>query len=300
VSPSAFEGSFTAAPAIASLEPGAVADPMVPRLFTVQRVIRETYDTVTLQLSESNGSGGFGFAPGQFNMIYVFGVGEVAISISGDPTRPELLAHTIRAVGSVTEPLAGQKRGVSLGIRGPYGSAWPLEQAARRGCDLLLLAGGIGLAPLRPVIYQVLEHRERFGRLTLLYGARTPSDLLYRKELERWRKRPQVTVRTIVDRADRAWLGPVGVLTDLMRSAEIDPANTIAMMCGPEAMMRFAQRELRERGIAGQDIFLSMERNMKCATGVCGHCQFGPTFICKDGPVFPYDRMAPLLGVREL
>ena len=300
MSSSAFEGPGAAAPATALSSTGAAADPMVPGLFTVQRVIRETYDTVTLQLRASNGADGFRFEPGQFNMLYVFGIGEVAISISGDPTRPELLEHTVRAVGTVTEPLAGQKRGASLGIRGPYGSAWPIDQAARRGCDLLLLAGGIGLAPLRPVIYQVLEHRERFGRLTLLYGARTPRDLLYLKELDRWRKRQRVTVRTIVDRADRDWLGPVGVLTDLMRSAEIDPANTIAMMCGPEAMMRFAQRELRERGIADQDVFLSMERNMKCATGMCGHCQFGPTFICKDGPVFSFDRMAPLLGIREL
>lgn len=282
------------------LKPNRVVDSMVPRPFTIRRVIRETHDTVTLHLSDSSNGGGFGFAPGQFNMIYLFGVGEVAISISGDPTRPDALAHTVRAVGTVTEPLAAQKRGASLGVRGPYGNGWPLDQAARCGSDLLLLAGGIGLAPLRPAIYHVLRHRKQFGRFTLLYGARTPADLLYAKELERWRMEPGFTVRTIVDRASRSWLGPVGVLTDLLRATEIDPANTIAMMCGPEAMMRFTRRELRERGLADEDIFVSMERNMKCATGVCGHCQFGPAFVCKDGPVFPINRIAPLLGIREL
>ena len=272
---------------------------MVPRIFTLRRVIRETHDTVTLHLSDSSNGAGFGFAPGQFNMIYLFGVGEVALSISGDPTKPEPLAHTVRAVGTVTEPLTAEKRGASLGVRGPYGSSWPLDQAARRGSDLLLLAGGIGLAPLRPVIYHVLRNRKQFGRFTLLYGARTPADLLYAKELERWQTQPAFTVRAIVDRAGRSWLGPVGVLTDLLRATEIDPANTIAMMCGPEAMMRFTQRELRERGLADEDIFLSMERNMKCATGVCGHCQFGPAFVCKDGPVFSLNRIAPFLGIRE-
>jgi NAD(P)H-flavin reductase len=281
------------------LKLGGVVDSMVPRPFTIRRVIRENHDTITVHLIDPNASDGFRFAPGQFNMIYLFGVGEVAVSISSDPTKPKPLAHTVRAVGTVTEPLTAQKRGASLGVCGPYGSGWPLDQAARRGSDLLLLAGGIGLAPLRPVIYHVLHHRKQFGRFTLLYGARTPADLLYAKELERWQTQPRFIVRAIVDRAGRSWLGPVGVLTDLLRATEIDPANTIAMMCGPEAMMRFAQRELRERGLADEDIFLSMERNMKCATGVCGHCQFGPAFVCKDGPVFPLNRIAPFLGIRE-
>jgi NAD(P)H-flavin reductase len=276
----------------------AAVDPMLPRFLRVRRAARETRDTLTLELDDSKSARPF--APGQFNMLYLFGAGEVAISISGPPNRPQTLVHTIRGVGAVTAPLMRARRGDVLGVRGPYGSAWPVDEAARSGRDLLLLAGGIGLAPLRPVIYEVLHRRRDFGNLIILYGARTPADLLYRRELREWRTHPGVTVKLIVDRGGAGWSGRVGILTELLGAVQFDPAETVAMMCGPEVMMRFAHRELVRRGLPSQRVYLSLERNMKCAIGVCGHCQFGPVFICKDGPIFTADRVEPLLGIREL
>jgi len=274
------------------------ADPMMPRFLRIRRVLKETHDTISLEMDDSQAAPGF--APGQFNMLYLFGAGEVAISISGAPSQPARLIHTIRGVGSVTAPLLRARRGDVLGVRGPYGNPWPVDEAARTGCDVLLLAGGIGLAPLRSVIYEVLRRRRDFGRLIVLYGARTPADLLYRKELSQWRTRPNATVKMIVDRAAQGWSGRVGVLTDLLGAVEFDPAETIAMACGPEVVLRFSYRELARRGVPAHRIYMSMERNMKCAIGICGHCQFGPAFICKDGPVFTADRIEPLLGIREL
>jgi NAD(P)H-flavin reductase len=276
----------------------ATANPMLPRFLRIRRVLKETLDTITLEMDDSLAAPGF--APGQFNMLYLFGAGEVAISISGSSGQPEKLVHTIRGVGAITAPLLRARCGDVLGVRGPYGTPWPLDEAARTGCDVLLLAGGIGLAPLRPVIYEVLRRHRDFGRLIVLYGTRTPADLLYRKELSQWRARPNVMVKLIVDRATDGWNGRVGVLTDLLNAVEFDPAETIAMTCGPEAMMRFSYRELIRHGVPAPRIYMSMERNMKCAIGVCGHCQFGPTFICKDGPVFSADRIEPLLAIREL
>ena len=272
------------------------ADAMLPRFLPVRRVIRETADTVTLQLDDPEPRP---FKAGQFNMLYLFGAGEVAISISGAPARPGTLEHTVRAVGSVTRPLAELRRGASIGVRGPFGSAWPLEEAARRGCDLLLLAGGIGLAPLRPVIHEVHRERDRYGRLTLLCGARSPADLLYRRELSAWRS-PRTHVRSIVDHGDLSWRGRIGVLTDLLAEVSFDPAETLALMCGPEVMMRFAERELGRRGMPRENIYVSLERNMKCALGFCGHCMMADSFVCKDGPVFRFSDVAPFFGVREV
>jgi NAD(P)H-flavin reductase len=272
------------------------SDPMTPRFLEVRRVTRETADTVTLQLSDPDEHG---FKPGQFNMLYLFGGGEVAISMSGEPATASRLEHTIRSVGSVTKPLAAIRRGAMVGVRGPFGSAWPLEEAAKSGYDLLLIAGGIGLAPLRPVIYEVHRDRNRYGRMTLLYGARNPSDLLYGKEVAEW-QRPRTHVRTIVDHGDLQWRGRIGVLTDLLAEVDLDPTGTIALMCGPEVMMRFAERELSRRGMAPENIFISLERNMKCAVGFCGHCMMAGSFVCKDGPVFRLSDIAAFFGVREL
>lgn len=269
---------------------------MTPRFLEVRRVIRETADTVTLQLHDPAARA---FKAGQFNMLYLFGGGEVAISMSGEPARPGKLEHTVRAVGSVTKPLAELRRGAMVGVRGPFGSSWPLEEAARRGSDLLLLAGGIGLAPLRPVIYEVHCNRNRYGRMTLLYGARNPADLLYGKEVPGW-QRPRTHVRTIVDHGDLSWRGRIGVLTDLLAEVSFDPPETIALMCGPEVMMRFAERELRRCGMPLENIYISLERNMKCALGFCGHCMMAGSFVCKDGPVFCFSDIAPFFGVREL
>lgn len=242
--------------------------------------------------------GPFPFLPGQFNMLYLFGVGEVPISISGDPARKDLLVHTVRKVGRVTEAIGRLKKGDSVGIRGPFGTPWPVEES--RGDDLLLIAGGVGLAPLRPVIHEVLARRGEYGRFLLLYGARTPADILYKKELQRWRGRFDMYVDVTVDSAASGWRGNVGVVTALIERARFDPFHTTAMVCGPEVMMRFAVRALKEKGLGEERIYISMERNMKCGIGLCGHCQFGPYFVCKDGPVFRYDRIKDLFWRKEL
>jgi len=271
---------------------------LVPSPFRVQRVRRETYDTFTIELEPANGADGFPFAAGQFNMLYVFGVGEVPISISGDPTKRQTLVHTVRAVGTVTQALRRLKRGDVVGVRGPFGTHWPVEEAV--GSDVVVVAGGIGLAPLRPALYYLLSNREKYGRIALVYGARTLQDLLYKSELEKWRSHLDLEVEVSVDTAAASWRGNVGVVTTLIPRVQVDPFHTVALVCGPEVMMRFTVRELESRGIEPEDIFISMERNMKCAIGFCGHCQFGSTFICKDGPVFCYAEIQPFFAKREI
>ena len=283
------------------LEDQAVAvhpHPMVPEPWQVRRTRRETHDTFTLELESGEARDGFHFLAGQFNMLYMFGVGEVPISISGDPSKSQKLVHTIRAVGPVTKAMRAVRRGDALGVRGPFGSCWPLQEAA--GKDVLIVAGGIGLAPLRPVVYEILAKRKNYGQIALLYGTRTPADMLYSKELEQWGKRADLQAHITVDRASGTWSGNVGVVPSLISKAQFNPRDTIAMICGPEVMMRFTVRDLQKYGVALENIYISMERNMKCAVGFCGHCQFGPTFICKEGPVFRYHRIQNLLAIREL
>jgi NAD(P)H-flavin reductase len=273
-------------------------DPMLSSPFSVQRVRQETHDTFTLELKPANGNGQFSFKPGQFNMIYVFGIGEVPISISGDPNTVKTLIHTTRAVGTVTKAMRMLKPGHILGIRGPYGSPWPVEKAV--GSDVVIVAGGIGLAPLRPAMYRLIAERQKYGRVVLLYGARTPEEILFGRELEQWRAHLDLEVYVTVDRAMGGWRGNVGFVTTLVSKAPFDPLNSVAMVCGPEVMMRFAVMELQKRGVKGDKIYISMERNMKCAVGFCGHCQFGPFFVCKDGPVFAFDRVKDLLAKWEI
>ena len=272
--------------------------PMRPALYTVRERIQETEDTFTLDLNPTNGDGPLPFKAGQFNMLYVYGVGEIPISISGDPNEPERCLHTTRAVGTVTRAMSDLEAGDMLGIRGPFGSYWPVEAAEER--DVVIVTGGIGLAPLRPAIYQLMAEREKFGRLVVLYGARTPDDILYRDELESWRSRFDLEVYVTVDRATGGWHGNVGVVTTLIPRAPFDPHNTTALVCGPEVMMRFTVKELQKRGVETENIYVSMERNMKCATGFCGHCQFGPYFVCKDGPVFTYDEIEYIFEKQEV
>ena len=269
-------------------EPGV----MTPRPFRVERKARETYDTWTLELAPVRGEHPQA-APGQFTMLYAFGVGEVPISVSGTP-----LVQTIRAVGPVTRALCASRPGTVIGVRGPYGSAWPVEEA--RGSDVLIVAGGVGLPPVRPALYHVLEHRADYGRVIVLYGARTPEDLVFAKELERWRSRMDVDVDVTVDAATGGWRGKVGVVTTLIPRARLDPDATAAFVVGPEIMMRFTTRALVDEGLAADRIWLSMERAMKCGVGLCGHCQYGPTLICRDGAVYPYPAIEPYLGAREL
>jgi NAD(P)H-flavin reductase len=270
---------------------------MVPTPYRVRRVAEDTHDTFTLELDVAGRGTSWAYEPGQFNMLYVFGVGEVPISISGD-LGGRTLEHTTREVGAVTRALRRVRRGDSIGVRGPFGAPWPVAQAAGR--DVVLIAGGIGLAPLRPIVREIARRRQDFGRVVLLYGTRTPPDVLFGRELAQWRSEFRITVEVTVDRATQPWPGHVGVVTNLVPRAPFDPPNALAFLCGPEIMMRFAAAALVKRGLDDGRIFVSLERNMKCAVGVCGHCQLGPTFVCRDGPVFPWPRVRRLLEVREL
>jgi len=271
---------------------------MLPEIFQIQRVRRETADTFTLDLARPGAAADFAFAPGQFNMLYAFGLGEAPISISGDPTQPENLIHTVRSVGNVTRAICQVRAGAQLGVRGPFGVPWPLAEMA--GQDVVIVAGGLGLAPLRPAIYHLISHRPDYGNFELIYGARTPADLLYRRDLERWRGRFDLRVHVSVDTAGADWLGSVGVVTTVIPRARFDPANTTALVCGPQLMMRYTIMELLSRGLAPAQIFVSMERHMKCGLGLCGHCQWGPFFVCKDGPVFRYDAVMDWFERREV
>jgi NAD(P)H-flavin reductase len=276
----------------------AVIEPMLPRQYRVRRIRKETHDSFTIELTPVDGASEFTFAAGQFNMLYVFGVGEVPISISGDPTDTRTLVHTTRAVGAVTRTMRNLKPGDVIGVRGPFGTHWPVEEAV--GSDVLIIGGGIAFAPLRPIVYQILSQREKYGKVVLLYGARSPADILYRRELEKWRARLDLEVEVTVDRASPAWRGNVGVVTTLIPKAPCDPLSTVAMVCGPEVMMRYVVQGLRQCGLEPEDIYISMERNMKCGIGLCGHCQLGPMFICKDGPIFRYDKIEQWFLKREI
>jgi NAD(P)H-flavin reductase len=267
---------------------------LFPRPFRVLRRIRETHDTWTLALAPVDGQP-LTPLPGQFTMMLAPGVGEVPISVSrgcdGGP-----LVHTIRRVGAVTDALTSMRRGDVIGIRGPYGTAWPLPE----GADIVIVAGGIGLAPLRPAIDHVLAQRDSFGEAFLVYGARSPAELLFRTELERWRGRLDFEVGVTVDAAPPEWHGSVGLVTHPIPGLAFDPGSAAALVCGPEIMIRFVAAALMERGIPSSRIAVSLERNMRCGVGLCGHCQLGPTLICRDGPVYAYDDVEPYLGVKEL
>ena len=270
---------------------------MVPEAWRVVANDWENHDTFTLQLERDSG-GPFAFLPGQFNMLYGFGRGESAISISGADEESGTLYHTIRRVGTVTRALSELNPGDTVGLRGPFGSAWPVERLFGR--DLVFIAGGIGLAPLRPAIRYALAHRERYGNIVILIGARSPEDVVFSAEIDQWSGMEGVETRVSVDRATPDWKRNVGVVTNLIAKADFEPSNSAAMICGPEIMMRYAILELNKRGMDDAGIFLTMERNMKCAVGFCGHCQLGPEFICRDGPVFRYDHFKHWFSQREL
>jgi NAD(P)H-flavin reductase len=275
-----------------------IAGAMLPGMYLVRKIAKETPDTFTLTLQPGNGATAIRFRPGQFSMLWVFGVGELPISISGDPAQEDRLEYTVRSVGQATHALVNRSIGDGIGVRGPLGVGWPVEAARQR--DVIVVAGGIGLAPLRPVILEVLRNRDAYGRLVVLYGARSPRDLLYRKELAAWARQRDTQVLITVDYGGLGWRGHVGVVTTLFKYARLQASRSVAMVCGPEIMMRFVTRELEIQGLALRDIHLSMERNMKCAVGLCGHCQYGPFFVCKDGPVFPYERIRSSLEKHEL
>lgn len=250
--------------------------------------------TLRLGLSDAQARARYGFGPGQFNMVYLYGVGEVPISIVSDPEDAHLLDHTIRALGRVTRGLVALKAGERLGLRGPYGRGWPLVEA--EGRDVVLVTGGLGCAPVVSVINYILRRRERFGRLVVMQGVKHTNDLIWREKYEQWARLPHTQVLLASDEGAPNWPYQVGVVTVLFDQAEIHWEEAIVMMCGPERMMQAAARDLIGRGVPETSLWLSMERNMQCAVGHCGHCQYGGRFVCKDGPVFPYLDVKPLFG----
>lgn len=273
-------------------------NPYLPHIAHIVERRREsdTIFTLRLRFEDPLAREQYRFAPGQFNMVYLYGVGEVAISVVSDPEEEGLFDHTIRIVGRVTEGLAALNPGDSVGIRGPYGRGWPLQEA--EGQDVLIVTGGLGCAPVVSVIHYVIRRRRRFGKLTIIQGVKHSADLIYRRHYEEWAQVPNTTVLIAANVSAGHWPWHVGPVTELIGQAEVDPARTAAMMCGPEGMMIAAAKILLEKGMAETALHFSTERNMQCAIGHCGHCQFGGKFVCRNGPVFSYAEIKELLGVR--
>lgn len=271
------------------------SNPYLPAEAEIVERIEESPTIFTLRLRFSDPAlhQRYRFEPGQFNMVYLYGVGEVAISIVSDPEGDALYDHTIRAVGRVTRGLAKLKTGDRVGIRGPFGRGWPLALA--EGRDVVIITGGLGCAPVVSVINYIIKRRERFGRLNIMQGVKHSDDLLWRDRYEQWRSLPQTQVVVAADKGGPQWPWRIGRVIEMFDEVQFDPSRTIAMMCGPEGMMRAAVERLSSRGVAEDLLFMSMERNMKCAVGHCGHCQFGGRFVCKDGPVFSYSQISQLM-----
>jgi NAD(P)H-flavin reductase len=272
------------------------SNPYLIRMATIVEKIREAedIDTYRLQLVDEEARRQFRFKAGQFNMVYLFGVGEVAISIVSDPDEPEFLDHTIRTVGRVTKAIADLQVGETLGIRGPFGEGWPLKEA--EGRNVVIVTGGLGCAPVVGAIEYIFRRRAQYGSVKILHGVKTPHDLLYRERFDRWRRVPDTEVLLTSDQPDKTWSHHVGVVTELFERVTIDPAKSIVLMCGPEIMMRLGVPILLRRGIPATAMYVSLERHMECGIGLCGHCQMGPYFLCKDGPVMRYDRVEQWLG----
>lgn len=270
---------------------------MLPKIYQIKSIENETDDVFTLTLLRQDAdSSPNDFLPGQFNMLYQFGFGEVAISISGDPANNKDLVHTIRAVGSITKSLQKLRVEDQIGIRGPFGRGWPLDV---KGCDVLVIAGGVGLAPLRSALYYLAANHLDYGKISVLYGARSPQEIVYAKDLSRFEKQG-IEVKITVDHADIHWNGRIGVVTSLIQKQLENPSNTLVLMCGPEIMLKIAVVELLRANVPHERMFLALERNMQCAEGFCGHCQYGPYFLCKDGPIFSYAELKDWFNIKEL
>ena len=275
------------------------SSPMQPFMAEIAEIVHEAPNVSTfwLKFLDKTLQDGFHFKAGQFNMLLVPGLGEAAISISSDMEDPRRIAHTIRIAGNVTTAISRMNVGDVLGVRGPFGSWWSLDGCAGR--DIVIAAGGIGLPPIRPVLYYIMHHRRDFGRVIVLYGARTPNDLQFTREYKLWQENG-IELDVTVDRGDDSWTGRVGVVPILFYNTRIDPKNTVILTCGPEIMIRFVIFEALARRVPPERIFVSLERNMKCGLGSCGHCQIGPYFVCKDGPIFSFDQLQPYVNVEEL
>ncbi len=271
---------------------------MAPVAYRVRSRVVENADSVTLCLDPADAVL-HSPAPGEFMMLHAFGIGEIAISVSGDPSVTDgSITHTIRSVGAVSAALCAAEPGATIGVRGPFGTPWGLEQAAGR--DLVIVAGGVGLAPLRPIVLGVLAERAQFGRVVLIAGARNTRDFLYAGELAGWQDDPRLEVHFTVDVPIQGWPGEIGFVTAPLLGLSLQPERTTAFVCGPEAMMASCAGVLTAKGLAPEDVRVSLERNMQCGIGWCGHCQLGPLLLCRDGPVVGYDVARPLLEVKEL
>lgn len=275
-------------------------DPWLTHTVRIAERIEEAEGVSTYRLMGVNGpsADAYRFVPGQFNMLYLPGVGESAISMSGNPVENNGWIHTVRVAGNVTKTLASLKPGDTLGLRGPFGTGWPVEEL--EGQDIVIVTGGLGLAPLRPLIYSIMNRRDRFGQVWLIAGARTAEGLLYQNEFDAWRNK-DLQLGLTVDRGTDQWNGSIGVVTLLIDRLRLSrPAHTHLVACGPEVMMKYAAISGFRLGIIPEKTWVSLERNMQCAVGLCGHCQLGPEFLCKDGPVLRYDKISPYLFVEQL
>ncbi|NDP47250.1 MAG: Ni/Fe hydrogenase subunit gamma [Sulfuriferula multivorans] len=273
-------------------------DAGVPHAATVVARTQESPSIFTLQLrlDDAAAQAAYRFAPGQFNMLYLYGVGEVPISIMSDPGDQGSIGHTIRAIGRVTQGLSSLQPGDQVGLRGPFGRGWPLQEIG--GHDLVLVTGGLGCAPVVSVIHYVLRRRERFGKLVIIQGVKHAEDLIWREQYDHWATLPDTQVLVAANEGGALWPWHVGRVTELFSMARFNPERAAAMMCGPEGMMRAAAESLLQRGLPESRLFLSMERNMQCAVGRCGHCQLGGSFVCRDGPVFSWGQVKSLLAHR--
>jgi NAD(P)H-flavin reductase len=271
---------------------------MAPVPYRVRSRVAENRDSSTLHLEPVSEQLPIPL-PGEFMMMYAFGIGEVAISVSGVPSgMNSTITHTIRSVGAVSRALHDAQPGSVIGMRGPFGTNWGVAEA--RGRDLVIVAGGVGLAPLRPVVLAALAQRDSYGKVILIVGARSRDDFLFAAELQAWTQRDDIDVHLTIDVPVQGWPGEVGFVTEPLRRVPLRSNNTTAFLCGPESMMSNAATELLQKGVAARDIRVSLERNMQCGIGWCGHCQLGPLLLCRDGPVVSYDLAEPLLAVKEL
>ena len=277
----------------------ALRSPLTPIPYRIVKRRVELDDVVTLSVApvSADAGGPFQFAHGQFNMLTSFGVGEAAISISSAPAEEGPIEHTVRDVGAVTRALCAAPVGSVIGVRGPFGRDWGLE-TIEDAADVVVVAGGIGLAPLRGAIRDLAARRRSGGRVFVLVGMRSPAQILFPDDLEAWR-RAGIHVGVAVDVAAPDWHGSVGVVTVLLSEAPFEPAGAVALLCGPEIMMRFVARQLVDGGVDPSRIKVSLERNMQCGVGLCGHCQLGPLLLCRDGPVVPYGGVADELFMER-
>jgi len=273
-------------------------DPHLPHVAVIDRRTQEapTIFTLRLQYEETSMQEAFEFKPGQFNMVTLFGVGEIPISIVNDPLDSHFFDHTIRVVGRVSEGMSKLQPGDRVGIRGPFGRGWPLERI--KGKDVLLITGGLGCAPLVSVIRYLLRRREEYGHIHILQGVKHANDLIWRDQYNEWSRLRDVRILLAADTVTKGWSGQQGMVTELIDHLSLRPQRTVVLLCGPELMMLAAIANLREKGIQDGSIWFSMERNMQCGIGQCGHCQIGPKFVCQDGPVFCYSELADFFGAR--